>query len=164
MCAFRHGPLTGEVADNSGPMKRLHYETTIAAPRQLVWETMLAPDSYRIWTAPFSEGSYFEGGWEKGDRIRFLAPDGNGLTAVIDENRPGEFLSIRHLGIIKDGVDDTESEEAKKFAPAFENYTFADADGGTRLSIDLDVSPEFEPSMNEMWPKALEKLRELCER
>ena len=147
-------------------MKRLHYEITIAAPRDTVWRTMIEPDTYRAWTTAFAEGSYYEGGWEQGDRIRFLGPDGSGgITSEIAESRRPEFISIRHLGIIKDGVDDTESEEARKWAPAYENYTFEDAgSGATHLSVDLDVTPEFEAMMNEAWPKALAKLRELSER
>lgn len=143
--------------------KTLHYTITIAAPPDRVWETMLGQETYRDWSRPFTEGSYYEGGWNAGDEIRFLAPSGDGLTSVIEESRRPEFVSIRHLGIIKNGVDDTEGEEARKFAPAFENYTFASENGGTRLTIDLDVDPSFEESMNEMWPKALERLRTLCE-
>ena len=59
-------------------MKSLRFATTIHAPRKAVWDAMLAPDTYRIWTAPFMEGSYYEGSWVKGARIRFLAPDGSG--------------------------------------------------------------------------------------
>lgn len=102
-------------------MKTLHFTTLIHASREAVWNVMFAPETYKIWTAEFSEGSYFEGSWAKGERIRFLSPDGCGMTSVIAENRPHEFLSIRHLGIIKDGVEDTESEEARSWAPAYEN-------------------------------------------
>jgi hypothetical protein len=50
------------------------------------------------------------------------------MTAEIAENRPFEFVSIRHLGIIKDGVDDTESPASRAWTPAFENYTFTEKD------------------------------------
>jgi ADP-ribosylglycohydrolase len=42
----------------------------------------------RLRTCPFMEGSYFEESWNAGERIRFLAPDGTGMTSVIAENRP----------------------------------------------------------------------------
>src|SRR5512134_3383911 len=90
-----------------GPMKKaLHFTTLIQAPRQTVWDTMLGPATYRIWTAAFTQGSYFEGSWEEGERIRFLAPDGRGMTAQTAENRKHEFISIKHLGYVKDGVED----------------------------------------------------------
>lgn len=144
-------------------MKRQHFETTIDAPRAKVWETMLAPDSYRAWTAPFAEGSYYDGSWEKGAKIRFLTPSGEGMSSLIADNRPHELISIRHVGIIKDGVEETESDAVRAWAGATENYTLTDADGGTRLEIDLDVAPEYEEMMANIWPKALAKLKQLCE-
>jgi uncharacterized protein YndB with AHSA1/START domain len=145
-------------------MKKIHMTTTIQAPREAVWKTMLSPDTYRIWTAAFSEGSYYEGSWEEGEKIRFLGPGGDGMVSEIAENRPHEFISIRHLGIIKDGVEDYESEEVRKWASALENYTFEDEGSGTKLTIDMDITPEHEQSMSEMWTKALAKLKEISEK
>jgi hypothetical protein len=107
-------------------MKRSGFSVAIAASKRKVWNTMLEPDSYRAWTAAFGEGSYYEGSWNKGAKIRFLSPGGDGMTAEIAENRPFEFVSIRHRGIIKNGVDDTESLAARAWASAFENYTFTE--------------------------------------
>jgi uncharacterized protein YndB with AHSA1/START domain len=145
-------------------MKRLHFETVINAPRKTIWQAMLSPDTYRAWTAPFAEGSYFEGSWEKGGRIRFLGPDGNGMSSVIADNRPNEFVSIRHVGFIKDGVEDTESEEVRRWTPAFENYTLSDEGGGaTRVAVDQDITEEYADYMDQTWPKALGKLKEISE-
>jgi len=144
-------------------MKTLHFAAFIHANREAVWNAMLAPETYKIWTAEFSEGSYFEGSWAKGERIRFLSPDGCGITSVIAEHRPHEFLSIRHLGIIKDGVEDTESEEARSWAPAYENYSLSASGSSTELAVDMDVTPEFEEYMVKTWPKALAKLKAISE-
>ncbi len=38
-------------------MKTLHFSTRIHAPRERVWQLMLAPDSYREWPTAFCEGS-----------------------------------------------------------------------------------------------------------
>lgn len=144
-------------------MKTLHYSTIINAPRKRVWETMLGPETFKAWTAEFAEGSYFEGAWDEGQKIRFLIPDGSGMTSMIAANRPYEFVSIKHLGIVKDGVDDTESEAARSWSPACENYTFSDVGTSTGLKIDVEVTPEFEAYMENTWPKALAKLKTLCE-
>jgi len=61
-------------------------------------------------------------------------------------------------------VEDTQSPESKSWAPAFENYTFEERDGATDLKVDLDVAPEFEKYMNSAWPKALARLKAICER
>ncbi len=144
-------------------MKTLHFAIRIRAPRHTVWDVMLAPATYREWAAAFMEGSHFEGSWEQGSRIRFLAPDGNGMVSEIAENRLHQFLSIKHLGYVKDGVEDTDSEMVTSWAPAFENYTLSDADGGTELAVDLDVTQEWDEYMTKVWPSALARLKSLCE-
>ncbi len=144
-------------------MKTLHFAAIINAKREAVWNTMLSPETYKIWTAEFTEGSYFEGSWAKGERIRFLAPDGSGMTSVIAENRPHEYISIKHLGYIKDGVEDTESEAVRSWAPSLENYSFSDAGSSTELKVDMEVTAEFEEYMVRIWPKALSKLKAICE-
>jgi Activator of Hsp90 ATPase homolog 1-like protein len=145
--------------------KTLHFPIRIDAPRERVWSVMLEPDTFNQWTAPFCEGSYYEGGWNKGDRIRFLTPTGEGMVSEIVESRPHEFVSIRHLGEIKDGVEDTTSEKVRAWAPAYENYTYEAAPGGgTQLRVDVDVLPDYEQFMQDTFPKALARLKELCER
>jgi len=145
-------------------MKKLYYRTTIRAPRKKVWETMLDPESYKAWTAAFAPGSYFEGSWEKGSRIRFLIPGGQGMFSVIADNRLHEFISIQHLGAIKDGIEDTTSPESKHWVSGFENYILTERDGFTELKIELDSPPEFEDFMEDAWPRALDVLKEICER
>lgn len=145
-------------------MKTLHFEKTINAPAERVWHTMLDDETYRQWTTAFTEGSHYKGSWEEGSKILFLDPEGQGMVSEIAENRPHEFISIRHLGIISDGVEDTESEEAKKWAPAYENYSFEEKDGKTTLTVDQDILEEHEDMFNVMWRKALEKLRTIAEK
>jgi uncharacterized protein YndB with AHSA1/START domain len=147
----------------NGMNKTLHFPIWIEAPREKVWSTMLEPRTYEQWTAPFCEGSRFEGGWEQGDRIRFLAPSGEGMVSEIAQSRRGEFVSIRHLGEMQGGVEDTTSEKVRAWAPAYENYTFTASRGGTQLQVDVDVLPDYEQFMQDTFPKALARLKELCE-
>ena len=144
-------------------VKRVQLEITIHAPRDEVAEVMLSPESYGEWTSSFIEGARFEGSWDEGSRIVFLDPNGDGMVAEIAEHRPGEFLSIRHLGEIRQGVEDTESEAVRAWAPAYENYTFESVPEGTRLVVDQDVLEEYEDFMREAWVKALEALKGICE-
>jgi hypothetical protein len=144
-------------------MKKLEFATVIDADPETVWNTMLTLDTYEKWTTAFCEGSTYKGSWDAGERMRFLAPGGDGMLSVIAENRPFEFLSIKHIGSITNGVDDTESEEVRKWAPSFENYHFTDLGGSTELKVVMDVLPDFEKVMSAMWPKALASLKTLCE-
>jgi uncharacterized protein YndB with AHSA1/START domain len=144
-------------------VKRIQFTVDIAAPVATVFRRMLDPESYRDWTSAFAEGSYYLGSWQQGQKIRFLAPSGEGMVAEIAEHRANEFISIRHLGSIANGVEDTQSEAVRAWAPAYENYTFEATAQGTRLVIDQDVTGDFEQYLSQAWPKALERLKVLCE-
>lgn len=143
--------------------KILTFAAAIAAPKAVVWETMLGGETYGEWTSPFCEGSYYEGSWDQGSRICFMTPGGDGMVAEIAANRPFEHVSIRHLGEIRDGVEDTTSEQVRAWAPAYENYSLAATEDGTEVTVELETLPEYEQFLAETYPKALEILRKLCE-
>ena len=145
-------------------MKTLSFTNTIQAPRDRVWATLTGPETYKAWTAAFCEGSHFVGAWDQGARILFLGPSGDGMVAVIAESRPGEFVSIRHLGMIEHRVEDTTSDQVRAWAPAHENYRLDEVPGGCRLTVTVDTLPAHEAFMLETFPKALELLKGLCER
>lgn len=50
------------------------------------------------------------------------------------------------------------------WTPAFENYTFREKDGGTELLVDMDTNEEYKQMFEEMWPKALQSLKEIAEK
>ncbi len=144
--------------------KTLTFQVDIQAPRRQVWQTMLSPDGYRAWTAAFCEGSTYEGSWDRGAAIRFLAPSGDGMVAEIAEHRAAEWVSIRHLGMIEKGVTDTTSDKVRTWAPAYENYRFEDLPGGgCRVTVTLDTIGDYEAYMLDTYPKALALLKAGCE-
>jgi hypothetical protein len=150
-------------------MLRQRYAITITAPKDHVWKTMLDDATFREWASAFNPGTYFEGSWEQGSEIRFLGPDPEtgklaGMCSRVHESRPYEFVSIEHVGFIEDGKVDTTSDLVKQWAPAYENYTFQDKDGGTEVLVDLDVLEDFLPFYEDAWPKALRNLKALAER
>lgn len=147
-------------------MKKIHFEIKIDAPAEKIWNTMLEDETYRQWTEPFGggEGAHYEGNWQEGETMRFLDGSGkNGMFSTVVESRPPEYMSVKHLGIIKDGVEETDSEETKKCAPAYENYTLSEKDGVTTVKAEQDIAEEYEEMFEKMWPEALEKLKELSE-
>lgn len=130
---------------------------------------MLDDETYREWTEVFNPGGHYKGSWEKGSKILFLGPDPEtgeegGMVSQIEENKPYEFLSIKHVGIIKNGIEDTTSEEARKWSPAYENYMFKEKDGATEVLVDQDVEDEYAEMFQNLWPQGLERLKEIAER
>lgn len=144
-------------------MKKLEFKTMINASPEKVWEVLLGKDSYPIWTAVFAEGSNVETDWKKGSKAIFLDGKGNGMVSEIAESIPAKFLSIRHLGNVINGEEDLYSEEVKKWAGAYENYTLTEVDGQTEWRITLDTVEDFMDYMMNTWPQALEKVKELAE-
>jgi uncharacterized protein YndB with AHSA1/START domain len=150
-------------------MKKFLTSIFINAPKEKVWDTLFDKDTYKEWTKPFNATSRFEGDWSEGSKILFLGTDENGnneggMVSRILKNVPYEYLSIEHIGIIENALEDTTSERAKSWAPAFENYTLSEKDGGTKVNIDQDLDEQYSQLFGEMWEKALLKLKELAER
>ncbi len=149
-------------------MKKFHISTFINAPREKVWHAMLDEASYREWANAFHEGSYYKGSWEQGSKIMFLGPDpetGNtgGMVSRVVENRPHEYISIEHVAIVENDVEDSTSEEAKKWVPSHENYTFVEKDGGTEVLVDIDLHEDYIPMFEKMWTDALARLKAIAE-
>jgi hypothetical protein len=123
--------------------------------------------TYEAWTAAFNPTSSYEGSWDKGSKIYFLGVDENGekggMVSRIAENIPHQFVSIQHYGLLKGDQEITTGPDVEKWANGLENYTFEESNGATTLSVELDASDDFESYMNEMYPKALVKLKEMCE-
>jgi hypothetical protein len=145
-------------------MIKQQFKTTINAPREKVWDILWDDATYRQWTSAFSEGSRAETDWKKGSKVLFLDGTGQGMAATIADNKPNEFMSIKHLGMVKDGVEDYDSPEVKAWAGALENYTLKTVNGKTELIIDMDITEEYAEMFAQMWPKALDKVKELAEK
>jgi uncharacterized protein YndB with AHSA1/START domain len=147
-------------------MRKLHAEITIDAPRKTVWHAMLDDEPYRRWTSVFAEGSHYVGDWNEGSKLLFLGGEGengSGMVSRVAKSRPYEFMSLEHIGIVANGVEDTTSEAARAWTPAFENYTFEEVNGGTRVLVEMDIAEEYHDMFAEMWPKALQVLKDVAE-
>lgn len=152
-------------------MKKLQYQISIQAPASKVYDLMLGItniSTYEQWTALFNPTSTYEGTWDKGAKILFVGVDEKGekggMVSRIVENIPMQFVSIQHYGLVKADQEITEGPEVEKWANGFENYSFEENNGTTMVTVDLDTTEDFVAYMNESYPKALEKLKEICEK
>lgn len=145
-------------------MKKLEFEITINAPREKVWGLLWADASYQEWTSIFSEGSRAVTDWQTGSQVLFVNADNDGMLSMIAQNIPNEYMSIKHLGMVKNGVEDLEDEKAKEWYGAMENYTLTDVNGKTHLKVDIDITEEYEDYFKDAWPKAMNKIKEMAER
>jgi hypothetical protein len=152
-------------------MKKLQFKVSINAPATRVYDCMLGINSkstYEQWTSLFNPTSTYEGSWDKGNKILFIGVDEKGekggMVSMIAENIPNRYVSIQHYGLLKADKEITEGPEVEKWATGFENYTFEENNGITTVTVDLDIAEDFLDYMNQTYPKALDKLKELCEK
>lgn len=152
-------------------MKKIQFKVNVNAPSSKVYNAMLGIDNkstYEEWTALFNPTSTFEGSWDKGSKILFVGVDDKGekggMVSKIVENMPNRFVSIQHYGLVKADKEITEGPEVDKWANGLENYTFEENNGKTLVTVDLDTTEDFVDYMNDAYPKALDKLKEMCEK
>jgi hypothetical protein len=151
-------------------MKKLQFKVSVNAPVHKAYDCMLGisnKSTYEQWTAMFNPTSTYEGSWNKGDKIRFVGTDEkgekSGIMSEIAENIPNKFVSIRHYGLLTAGKEITAGPEVEKWAGGLENYSFEENNGITIVTVELDTTDDFVEYMNEHYPKALNKLKEICE-
>jgi uncharacterized protein YndB with AHSA1/START domain len=148
-------------------LELLRFETTINATVEKVYTTMLAEKTYQEWAAEFNPTSRYRGSWEKGAKILFIGTNNDGIeegmVSRIKENIPGKFISVEHLGLLQGDKEIIAGKEVEGWAGALENYTFTAANGGTGLVIEMDANNDYKSYFEETWPRALNKLKTICE-
>ncbi|MCH4822002.1 SRPBCC domain-containing protein [Gramella lutea] len=143
-------------------MKKVHYQVEIECPKEKVFSIMLDEAHYRKWTAEFNPTSHYEGTWEEGSKILFLGEteDGEkaGMQSEIAKMDPNTFISIKHLGMLEKGKKTPFENEL------YENYYFEEQEGTTLLKVEMDTEDDWMDYFGKTWPKALKKLKEICEK
>lgn len=158
------------VESTAANQNKLNFSIEINAPANIVYDKMLGitdKKTYQQWTAEFNPSSTYEGNWQKGSEIHFIGVDENGkqggMVSRIAENIPNKFVSIQHIGILDGEKIIKEGPEVEAWSGAFENYTFEETNGKTTLKVEMDSNEEYKEYFLSTWPKALAKLKEICE-
>ena len=141
-------------------MEKIKFKTEIEASAEKVWDILFGVESYPKWVAAFAAGSSVTTDWKKGSKALFHDESGkNGMFAIIEDNIPNKFLSIKHLGELKDGEEISKED----WGETFENYSLEEHNGKTTLSIEMDIPEDWKDYFEKTWPKALEKVKSLAE-
>lgn len=152
-------------------MQKVRFSISIQAPVDTVYRNMLGLDqksTYEFWTSAFNPTSTYEGSWDQGSKIYFVGTDENGIkrgmVSEIAENRPAEYVSIRHYGFLEGDKEITTGEQVEKWAGGRENYLFISSAEGTTVTVEMDTIEEYQDYFNQAYPKALAKLKEISEK
>lgn len=144
-------------------MKTLKFSVHIAAPREVVWSIMWGKESSKKWLSVFQEGSYAVTDWNEGSKIMFLSPNGDGMSSVIQRKIPNELMSFKHQNVIKQGSEQSTSDEDKNWEGATENYYLHEEDGITQLKVEIETTEEYVKYFETAFPMALKKIKDLAE-
>ena len=142
-------------------MQPLTFTITIQAPKEKVWHTMLNLETYKQWASAFHPDSSYEGNWDAHSTIYFVDQNKSGLQATVLENTLylkivlGNFIELKESVLMQ--------ETSTMWQDATEAYTFNEVNGTTTLHVTTATPAEFAPYMEDAWPKALQKLQEMCE-
>lgn len=101
-------------------METLIYEVEINAPIEKVWDVLWNSETYNAWTKFFAQILQCAqiGKWA----VKHIFQMENGMVSTIEEMKKPEVLIFKHLGMIKDGKEDLESEEVKGWSGSLEKY------------------------------------------
>ncbi|MBF8456043.1 SRPBCC domain-containing protein [Kaistella sp. G5-32] len=146
-------------------METLNYEIIINAPAQKVWDILWNEKTYPEWTKFFMEGSQLKTDWKVNGQTYFLDAKGNGMVSTIKNlNEPHEII-FAHLGMIKDGVEDTKSQAVAEWSGMEEKYFLrAINENTTGLRAITHIEKNYVEYMNNGFNKGFEIIKELAEK
>lgn len=156
-----------EYAESRLRFVKANFTIEINAAAAHIFKILTDKKGFSDWTSVFNPTSHYEGSWKKGSKIRFLGEDEHGkITGMVSEIRefiPGIFISIVHHGQVRDGIEVMEGPGVDEWSGALEEYFLRENEGRTELKVSMDIIAEFRNYFEMTWPRALQKLKEICE-
>lgn len=148
-------------------MIRLNFSIEIIAPIAQVFDAMLGlskKETYNNWCSVFNPTSTYEGEWKKDAKIYFVGTDkeGNkaGMISEVLEFIPNELVTIRHYGFLQNGEEITSGPIVESWSGGLEMYSYKTNGEQTIVTVELDTTSDYIDYFNEMYPKALLRLKE----
>lgn len=133
----------------------------IHAPKQKVWDTLWQDQTLRQWAGIIDPGTYMAGELKEGREVQFINEEnGYGVTSLVEKLMPGEFALLKHQA---DTQGHGAEEREKEWTGGAESYKLTETDGTTTLTAAFDVPEEMEEMFKDLYPKALDKVKELAE-
>ena len=145
-------------------METLEFKITIDAPKEKIWKILWNDETYRQWAAVFCEGTYAVSDWKEGDPIHFLSPGGMGMNSIIFKRVDNEYMAFKHLSDIKDYKVLPPDTSPSGWSEAMETYRLIPIENGTLLEATMDLVEKHLDYFQGIFPKALEKIKELSEK
>lgn len=145
-------------------MTHLHPTIHINATPEKIWKILWDDATYRIWCAPFCEGTYYQADrLEEGGKIHFLTPDGDGMHSVIYKLIPNRLMTFKHLGSIINFKEVAFKPGTEAWSDFLETYELTPENNGTTLKITFSTTDEYKEFMINAFAKALQEVKRMAE-
>ena len=142
-------------------MKEMQFSIEINVSKEKVWTTLWGDMTFRDWASVIDEGTYMKGIMEEGNTIQFISSVGGyGVTSLIEELIPNEFVSFRHS---VDTKEHGQQEREKEWTGGIESYSLTEKNGVTTLTVKTDIPQEQEETFRIRFPRALNRIKILTE-
>lgn len=144
-------------------METITFTVQINAAPSRVWLSLWDDANYRKWTTVFHEGSRYSGTLALGERVYFKGEDESGMFADVIEYVPEQSIVFRHMGELKDGVEQHGTPESEQWVGGTEGYFLRENNSQTELRVELKTVPDFVSYFQETFPKATTILKSIAE-
>jgi hypothetical protein len=145
-------------------MENLVFEIYVHATPEKIWDALWTDENFKKWTSAFCEGSYVKSTWKQGDRIHFLAPNGNGMYSQITLLEPNKKMFFTHLGNIENFEELPIDENSKSWSGATENYTIISDEATSKILVSIDCLEEYVNFYSDSFPKGLAIVKKIAEK
>lgn len=135
----------------------------IGASKEKVWNVLTRDEMTRSWYKAFNDGAYAETDWKQGSKVIFKDGTENGMIGKIVASEPGKIISTEFEGMLVNGVEDYDSQDAKNIKGFKETYHISGDGNQSTLLIEQETSDEYGDMMQTMWDKALLLIKQLAE-
>lgn len=134
---------------------------TIQAGKQTIWNVLWEETSFQDWANLIDEGTYMKGTLKENRQVEFIsAVNGYGVTSLVEELRPHEYIRFQHQADTQESGSDVRAEE---WTGGTESYLLEDNEEGVKLSMTLTIPAHQLPVFSERVPKALARIKVLAE-
>jgi uncharacterized protein YndB with AHSA1/START domain len=149
-------------------MKTYTYSIEINKPVAVVFDKVTNPEVYPAWAKAWSENGEsmdMQGNWQEGTTMSFFDKSGSGTKVLVEEVKQNECIKMKHIAMVKNKDEDiTELDDVmKKWIGSREDYFFTAIDENTTKFEAVNVTDEAFEEMLQVWPQALQYLKEVCE-
>ncbi len=142
-------------------MQKLQFQLNIHATKEKVWNTLWQDETFRDWAGLIDPGTYMVDELKEGATVQYIsAENGYGVTSLVAELTPGEYVLFKHQADTQDSGKRLRDDE---WTGGEESYLLVEKDGSTTLTAAFDVPPEMEEYFTQNYPKALGRVKELAE-